>query len=134
MSNGLPHYHVYARIAPSKIHGVGVKTIRPIKKGAYIFFGDDAPLRWIKRNRLKYLPKELRKLYGDFCIKNGEWYGCPRNFNLMTPAWYLNHSSTPNVASDKSYRFYALRDIKKGEELTVNYGTYSEMGRRQLMD
>src|ERR1700758_2747633 len=27
---------------------------------------------------------------------------------------------TPSVAADNDYRFYALRDIKKGEELTVN--------------
>jgi len=89
-------------------------------------------LRWIKKSRLRGLAGEHRKLYDDFCIKRGEWYGCPRNFNLMTPAWYLNHSSTPNVASDKSYRFYALRDIRTGEELTVDYGTYSEMGGRRL--
>lgn len=134
MSEGLPHHHVYARIAPSKIHGVGVKAIQTIKKGAYVFSGDDARLRWITKGKLRRLAKEHRKLYEDFCIKRGGKFGCPANFNLMTPAWYLNHSSAPNLASDKSYRFYALRDIKKGEELTVDYGTYSQVGRRRLTD
>jgi SET domain-containing protein len=132
MRNGLPHDQVYVRIAASEIHGVGVRAIRSIKKGTYIFQGDDDKLRWIRRSRLKRLAKEHRKLYDDFCIKKGKWYGCPRNFNLMTPAWYLNHSPTPNVASDASYRFFALRDIRVGEELTANYETYSEVGPRRL--
>jgi SET domain-containing protein len=132
MRGGLPHHQVYTRIAHSRTHGVGVKAIRPIKKGTYIFCGDDARLRWIKKSELRGLATEHRKLYNDFCIKSGNWYGCPQNFNLMTPAWYLNHSVTPNVGCDRSYRFYALRDIRKGEELTADYGTYSEMGHRRL--
>jgi len=33
----------------------------------------------------------------------------------------------PNVYCDpKTYQFFALRDIRAGEELTVNYSTYSE--------
>ena len=132
MRSGLPHHQVFTRISQSKIHGVGVKAIRPIKKGTYIFSGDDARLRWIKGSELRGLSAEHRKLYDDFCIKSGSWYGCPQNFNLMTPAWYLNHSAKPNVACDRTYRFYALKDIKKGEELTTDYGTYSETRRRRL--
>jgi SET domain-containing protein len=37
----------------------------------------------------------------------------------------LNDSRKANVAADKDYRFYALRDIKAGEELTSDYRTYS---------
>ncbi len=132
MSQKLPHYKVYTRIAPSKIHGVGVRAIIDIKKGTYIFYGDDEELIWINKSKLKKLPKEIQKLYNDFCIKKNDMYGCPQNFNLMTPAWYLNHSPKPNVASDKNYCFYASRNIKKGEELTVDYSTYSEMQHRRL--
>jgi SET domain-containing protein len=131
MHKALPHFQIYARIAVSEIHGVGVKAIRPIKKGTYIFYGDDDKIHWIKKSALRGLPKELMKLYKDFCIEKGAWYGCPGNFNKMTPAWYLNHSANPNVACDKGYRFYALRDIKKNEELTVDYRTYS--GRRHRL-
>jgi hypothetical protein len=45
MSCDLPHHHVYARIARSGIHGVGVKAIRTIKKGTYIFRGGHQPAR-----------------------------------------------------------------------------------------
>ncbi|PYJ84527.1 MAG: hypothetical protein DME22_12480 [Verrucomicrobia bacterium] len=98
----MPHEQVYARIGRSKIHGVGVFAIRDIPKGTKIFPDDDSELIW------------------------GETYGPPNSFNLMTVAWYLNHSKTPNVGCDKDYTFFALRDIKKGEELTADYHTYNE--------
>ncbi len=123
----LPHYKVFARICRSKIHGVGVRAIFDIKKGTYIFYGDDEPIFWVEKKKVKRLPNEIKKLYEDFCIIRGDLYGCPKNFNQLTPAWYLNHSKNPNVACDKGYSFYALRDIKKGEELTVDYKTYSTM-------
>jgi len=126
MASKLPHFSVYTRIGRSKIHGVGVIAIRPIRKGRHIFFPDDERLRWVKATEIRRLSKEIKRLYKDFCIKKGEKYGCPTNFNKLTPAWYLNHSVNPNVATDNNYRFYALRNIKKGEELTADYRTYSE--------
>ena len=121
-----PHYSVYARIARSKVHGVGVVAIQDISKGTHIFFSDDDKLLWIKQSDLGELSEEHRKLYEDFCIKKELQYGCPKNFNRITPAWFLNSSSTPNVFADINYRFYALRDIKRNEELTVDYATYSD--------
>jgi SET domain-containing protein len=38
---------------------------------------------------------------------------------------YINHSCEPNVFMRRAYRkveYYALRNIKKGEELTCDYG------------
>ena len=68
----------------------------------------------------------MRRLYEDFSIIKGDAYGSPLSFNKLTISWYLNHSETPNVAPDASYRFYALRDIGEGEELTTDYRTYSD--------
>jgi hypothetical protein len=50
-----------------------------------------------------------------------DWVGCD-----LTVSWYLNSSSRPNVGCDKHCRFFALRDIKCGEEVTVDYRTYNE--------
>jgi len=126
--NKFPHNKVFTRLCPSPIHGVGVFAIRNIKKGTYIFYGDDEDLIWIEKSNLKKLPKEMRKLYDDFCVikDGGKLYGCPKNFNLMTVAWYLNSSKSPNVGCDENFNFFALRNIKAGEELTVDYDTYSE--------
>jgi len=122
----MPHYKVFTRIARSELHGVGVIAIRQIPKGTFIFGSDDDKLRWVGARSVSRLPKTIKRLYDDFCIKKAGRYGCPTNFNKLTPAWYLNHSSNPNVAVDKSCRFYALKHIKMGEELTADYRTYSE--------
>lgn len=126
----MPHDGVFARIKRSGIHGVGVFAISDIPKGTKLFQEDDSDLVWKTREELKLdtLPKEVRKLYEQFCLikDKGENYGCPKNFNLMTVAWYLNHSKHPNVGCDEDYSFFALRDIKAGEELTADYQTYNE--------
>lgn len=124
--NKYPHYKVMTRLRASPVHGVGVFAIKNIKKGTYIFYGDDDDLIWVEKDSIKKLTKEIRKYYEDFCIIKDGKYGCPKNFNLMTIAWYLNNSATPNVGCDENYNFYALRNIKAGEELTVDYNTYSE--------
>jgi len=122
----MPHHDVFARLKRSDIDGVGVFAIRAIPKGTYIFPGDDEDVVWIPKHRLAGLSAEERKLYDDFCIIRGELYGCPRSFNKLTPPWYLNESTAPNVATDRNFRFFAKRRIKKGEELTVDYDTYSD--------
>ena len=126
ISETLPHHGVYARLGPSPIHGVGVFAIKDISKGTYIFPDDNDELVWIHKDMLRDLSAEERRLYDDFCIIRGNLYGCPQSFSRLTPTWYFNECSTPNVAADKTYRFYALRDIKKGEELTVDYSAYSD--------
>jgi SET domain-containing protein len=49
----------------------------------------------------------------------------------MDVAWYLNHSRMPNVAvaNAEALDFVTLREIKAGEELTVDYDTID--GRRE---
>jgi len=112
------------------LQGVGVFAIRRIKKGTYIFPDDKAKLQWLSRKKLKNLPKAIKRLYHDFCIikDGGALYGCPKSFNNLTVSWYINESKKPNVGCDKNYNFYALREIKSGEELTADYSTYNEFG------
>lgn len=124
----LPHDEVYTRLAPSELHGVGVFAIRAIPRGAQLFTGDEGEMRWIRREQLGRLPAPIRKLYADFCVKKGPLLGCPTSFNNLTPAWYLNHSDTPNTAIDSDYNFFTLRRIRANEELTVDYSTYSTGG------
>jgi SET domain-containing protein len=131
----LPHGGCYTRIRLSRIHGVGVFAIRRIKKGTSIFPDDNQEIEWIDNSDLKKLPPEIRKMYDDFCIikDGGKKYGCPSSFNRLTISWYLNEpwrNQEPNVECRDDYMFYALRDIAVGEELTVNYETYSERPRR----
>lgn len=126
-NKSLPHEGVYARIKRSGTHGIGVFAIRSIKKGTKIFGSDNLGMVWPGKDNIKGLPKEIKELYTDFGVLKDSRYGCPPSFNQLTPAWYLNHSqNNPNVRCDGNYDFFALRDIKKGEELTADYLKYSE--------
>lgn len=123
-----PHEGVFVRLGRSELHGVGVIAIKCIPKGTRIFYGDDEPLICVPVTAVARLSPEIRRLYRDFCVLKGKSYLCPRNFNRLTVSWYLNHSDTPNVRCDEEYDFYAARRIRSGEELTVDYGTYSDDG------
>lgn len=129
-----PHHGVYVRLAPSRIHGVGVFAIRKIPKGTKIFPDDDEPIQWFRSRDLGGMSREIKRLYEDFCIikDDAELYGCPRSFNRLTPAWFLNMPKTgelPNVRADENYDFYAVKNIQPGDELTVEYSSFSEKPR-----
>jgi len=131
-----PHYKVYTRLKPSKIHGVGVFAIRDIPKGIYLFT-DEAEQNmedcWMDKEEVRKLNPEFRKLYDDFCLIKNNKYSCPKTFDLLTPGWYINHSDKPNVLKRDGGSFKTLRKIKKGEELTTSYKIFSEEPRRKWL-
>ncbi len=102
----LPHKGTYTRLAPSKVHGIGVFAIRDIPEGADIFEGDTSKMVWIDKSEIVNLEPEIKKLYDDFCVIKGNKYGCPENFNSLTIGWYLNESTVnPNVRCTEDYDF-----------------------------
>ena len=131
-STAFPHYAVKARIGPSPLSGVGVFAMRSIEVGEAIFPGDNGEIIWISRTELESanLPKADKAFYRDFAVFQADRCGCPPNFDLLTPCWYLNRASgeqAPNVRCDvdDGYRFYASLRIEAGEELTACYSDYS---------
>ena len=109
----LPHVNVYTRLQVSPTHKVGVFAIRDILKDINIFKGEEVDMVWIDKIKVKNIDPELQKLYDYFCVLRKGKYLCPKNFNMLSVGWYLNHSSKK-------------ANIKKGEELFVDYTTYSE--------
>ncbi len=96
------------------LSGLGLISLEPIKKGASVveYAGEliDDPEADRRSNRYIF---EVRK--------NVNIDGSSRK-NL---ARYVNHACKPNcdyrIKGDKVF-YYALKNIKAGEELTVNYG------------
>jgi len=127
MDNYLPHTNSYVRLKPSSIPGagIGVFAIKEIPKNTIVFQFDNSEIKWIKKEDISELDPEVQEMYKHFAVEKDGMLGAPKHFNQMTPAWYINHSYNPNCGCDKNYDFYTLRDIKKGEELTVDYSSYS---------
>ena len=123
-----PHDGVYVRIGRSAIHGVGVIAILPIPQGTNLFPWDNEPLAWVPQAEIATLPPALQQLYADFGVRRGDTIGVPPSLSRLTPGWHLNQPApgeAANVRVDSDLQFYAMRDIAPGEELTVEYGTFS---------
>ncbi len=110
-------------LKPSTINnaGVGVFALHDIDKDTYmeLFLKDfQEELR-----DEKDVPKELQV----YCLnhESGKLL-CPKFFNRMDIGNYLNHSEDPNLRYEKGKGYFALRDIKAGEELFANYRELSE--------
>lgn len=99
------------KIGKSKLHGKGVIASEDIKKGEHIFN--------IRGKKVKYLIDNIRKALSiDFNLigfgKN-VWIK-PISFGL-----FYNHSCNPNSGILEKTKVIAMRDIKKGEEITFDY-------------
>jgi FRG domain len=127
-----PHDGVHSRLRPSHIAKgeIGVFAIRNIKKGTRLFPGENEEMLWVEKSSVQKAPTEIRKLYEDFAVIRGDRFGCPPSFDRLTMAWYLNEpkkGTAPNVRCNEHYDFSTLRDVKSGEELTVDYSTYNDL-------
>ncbi len=69
--------------------------------------------------------KELKNRYktGKEKVCNPLQIGEKEYLNLDEPYIFFNHSCNPNAGIRKKGELFALRDIKKGEEITYDYST-----------
>ncbi|MBU1179877.1 SET domain-containing protein [Patescibacteria group bacterium] len=104
-------------------YGVGVFAVHGIKAKTFLkLFGDQVPGKKVAKKRKK---EDLPKIFQEYCIDRGDIMLCPKDFGRMEVGWHLNHSKKPNAAH-KNYKYYALRDIKEGEEITIDYNSLEE--------
>jgi hypothetical protein len=75
--------------------------------------------------------EDVPDIFRDYCIDRGDELICPKDFGHMHVGWYLNHSSSPNAYPDDDYKWHALRDIKAGEEITIDYNSLNEPENRK---
>lgn len=94
-----------------KINKRGIFAARAIKKGEVV-------LEW---NPKILSEAEVEKLESDqkhYIVKAGE----DMYLLMKPPERYVNHSCEPNTMVFKNNSDVAVRDIKKGEEITSDYG------------
>ena len=124
--------NTYCRLKSSKISGVGVFAVRELPKGINPFGGIKLK-RWInvKMSELENMDKQILKMVDDFfVIEKDNTVSVPSDgLNGMDISFFVNNSKNPNLkikgdGIKEEIQFRALRNIKKGEELTVAYATY----------
>lgn len=111
------------RLAKTRV-GIGVRAERPIKKGSRIDAWEHGDMIWVPLESVTDI--EYLKWLNVFGIIVWQGFYAPKNPMRLSLAWYINHSERPNVkiaVTPKTWTIRARRDIKAGEELTVDYGT-----------
>lgn len=118
-------------LKPSPLGSVGVFATHDIPKGT-LLFNKNFEIRTMK---VKDVPTPLLQyciyISDDECL-------CPGRFDRMEIGWYLNHSSTPNIAkksevshaeaveNTKERTVHAIQDIKAGDEILIDYNYLDE--------
>ena len=106
----------------TKNKGTGLFTTRDIKKGEHLFHVDLRGLDRYTVEEIDALSKSNPYIDGD----HSNYVGWGKYVIEDTMPSYMNHSCDPNciykMRSIAVYDVYAIRNIKKDEELTHDYG------------
>jgi hypothetical protein len=113
-------------LKPSSVAGIGVFAVIDFNKQDVIEEGIhsndyDEIIPW---EALKQYDNDIKERINSFCIGTVKGFFPPpnNNFDELTVGWYMNHSCEGNVGFNGNGDFIAIQNIKKGEELTYDYG------------
>lgn len=109
-------------LKPSTIHGFGIFTTKPLKKGDLIWFHHPAvDLVFEDGDVANFSSAYLRFMrhYGYRRIEDGKWL---INSDL---AKFTNHSKTPTSVVDEYGNCRAADDLPAGVEITEDYTTFA---------
>lgn len=100
----------FVEIRKSEKHGNGLFALKNFKKGECVYSLGKG--RMVKYEEIQNL-SEQEKMHLDQIGEN--------EYEIIEPpGCYINYSCDPNVV-ERNRTGYALRDIAKGEEVTINY-------------
>lgn len=111
------------RLKPSKVcAGVGVFSIKPIKKGEILFKDVTPDTTYIKFNELSGVSEVVFDYLKTMCNYDQEGIYLSRTVNNINISYFINHSTTPNIEHDPNLDvFRCIRDITVDEELVCKY-------------
>jgi len=111
-------------LRPSKlIKGeIGLFAVRNLKKDAIIAQADKMGENFVPWNDFFKSDKITQKKIRQFSLETKNGLFVPDDINFLSVPWYMNHSCTYNIGFDKKGNFVTVRNIKKGEELFIDYG------------
>ena len=111
---------IKARIGVSKIHGVGVIATRDISKGEMVYADRMPKVYQVPYGSMSKLFPEVREIILE------RWPSIINRGRFIAPdarlLSFMNHSEGDESNYDPATDT-AIRDIKKGEEITENYKT-----------
>lgn len=104
--------HIYIR--NSNIEGKGVFAGEDIKKGENV--------QYFKGKKKFHIVENKKDSTSD---RYTNWLGIEKNkwIDVIYPLQYTNHSCNPSSGIKGKVTIVALRDIKKDEEITIDYST-----------
>ncbi len=120
--------NTWIMIKPSAIQGIGVFALRDIPKGCRTMFSPERKSHeeyiTVSKAEVEQLPEHSRTLVETYCLYDEDNYFVPEcGFKKMDLVYFLNHADHGNIISINDGEFFeAVRDIKKGEELLIDYG------------
>lgn len=100
----------FVKIKKSEIEGSGVFAIKDFKKSEKVYSFKKGNV--VNKSQIQNVSQKDKRYLDK--ISDDE-------FEIIEPpARYVNHSCNPNI-TEKERTAYALKNIKKGEEITIDY-------------
>jgi uncharacterized protein len=100
------------KVVQSNIQGKGLIALENIKRGQFVGY---------VKGTIKF---KINKTPADSAM-NPDWVGFKANYwtDPLPPFKYLNHSCNPTCGLSGTKTVRAMRDVVKGEEITIDYST-----------
>jgi len=112
------------RIKPSAQYGgIGLFAVQNIKRGSVIAKWEDLNEElFFSWQDFEKLDDATREMVIDYCAQTEDGFYAPRNINLISLPWHMNHCCDGNVGFNIDGDFVAIKDVARGEELAYDYG------------